>query len=188
VTYTRAVNRSVNTRSEIKLGARARTYQRPATPYRRVPGHPTTPSVPREHGPSRPCPLRAARGAHGAPRAAARTHPRDGACERRKRRGYTAALCAAAGGRHSARTPPVLGDAVEQSAAAGAAVQQPAAAATARPRTAAAASAALGGGLAVASRRPGRLRDAASELACVRLDIGARQVQRTARHGKVSEG
>ena len=182
------MNISVNIRSEIKLGARARTYQRPATPYRRVPGHPTTPSVPREHGPTRPCPLRAARGAHGAPRAAACSPPRDGARERRKRRGYTAALCAAAGGRHSARTPPVLSDAVEQSAAAGAAVKQPAAAATARPGTTAAASAALDGGLAVASQRPGRLRDAASELACIRLGIGARQVQRKGRHGKVSEG
>ena len=84
MTYIRAVNRSVNIGSELKLGARARTYQRPATPYRRVTGHPTTPSVPGEHGPTRPCPLRAAHGTHRAPRAAARTHPRDGARGRRK--------------------------------------------------------------------------------------------------------
>ena len=167
--HTRAVNISVNIRSEIiKLSAHARTYQRPPTPYRRVPGLPTTPSVAGEHGPAHPCPLRAAPGTQGAPRARllpARTHPRDGTRGRRKQRGCAAALHAAAGCRRFARTRPTLADAARPSAAAGTAVRRPAAAAVAWPATAAATSAAVGNRLAAASRRPERLRGAASGLA-----------------------
>ena len=188
MTYIRAVNRSVNIGSELKLGARARTYQRPATPYRRVTGHPTTPSVPGEHGPTRPCPLRAAHGTHRAPRAAARTHPRDGARGRRKQRSCAAALHTAAGCGRFARTRPMLADAAGPSAAAGTAVRRPAAAAVARPATAVATSAVLGGRLAAASRRPECLRGAASGVASVSTGTGARLVQHVAGHGHVSEG
>ena len=82
----------------------------------------------------------------------------------------------------------MLVDAAGPSAAAGTAGRRPAAAAVGRPATAVATSAALGGRLATASRQPERLRGAANGLACVRRGIGAKAVQRAARHGHVSEG
>ena len=48
-------------------------YQRPLSPYRRVPGVPGTPSVASAHGPAGTCPPQAAPGTCGAPRTAA--HP-----------------------------------------------------------------------------------------------------------------
>ena len=76
VTYTRAVNRSVNIRSEIKLGAHVRTCQRPQAPYRWVPGLWAIPSMAGLHGPAGPWPPLAGPGTCGAARAGARAHPK----------------------------------------------------------------------------------------------------------------
>ena len=160
--YSRAVNTLFTPFFTPRVRARARTYQRPAKPYRRVPGPPTTPSVPGEHGPTRPCPLRAARGTHGAPRTTARTHPRDGPASGAKRGDLAAALWREGGGRRFLRTPLELSKAPAPPAAAGTRVQPPGTTATAPPAATAAAAAALGGSGSAAFRRPERLRSTAS--------------------------
>ena len=108
--------------------------------------------------------------------------------ERRERGGHAAALRAAGGGQRFARVPTVLTDAGAAAPAVGKHAQRPGAAATARPAAVVAASAALGSRFAAASRRPGRLRGAVSELSHVRRDIGARLVKRPDGHGCVGEG
>ena len=81
-------------------------YQRPLSPYRRVPGVPGTPSVASAHRPAGTCPPQAAPGTCGAPRAAAHPGPPRRPHERRERGDLAAALCRAGGGRSFLRTCP----------------------------------------------------------------------------------
>ena len=105
---TQAVNRSVNIRSEIRLGARAdvpAATSNGATPYRRVPDLPTTPSVAGEHDPAAPSPPQGVPGSWDLrrlpPRPLARTPgtaPRAARARRARGRPDPCAVRAAGGG------------------------------------------------------------------------------------------
>ena len=138
------------------------------------------------HGLARLLPPVAASGPHGTSHAADRTHgprtapraaPTERLCGGPARFGRRPTLCAHTA--HAGRRGRAVCSGRRGRAAACSRRNGP------TGHCAAAASAALGGGLAAASRRPGRLRGAASELARVRRGIGVRLVQRTAGHGKV---
>ena len=55
LSYTRGVNNNVHTKSEYQVRAHMPIYQRPLSPYRRVPGVPGIPCVASAHGPAGPC-------------------------------------------------------------------------------------------------------------------------------------
>lgn len=78
LSYTRGVNNNVHTKSEYQVRAHMPIYQRPLSPYRRVPGVPGIPCVASAHGPAGPCLPQAAPGTYGAPCTAAHPGPRDG--------------------------------------------------------------------------------------------------------------
>ena len=78
VSHMRGVNNSVHTKSEIKLRAYMRTYQRPPAPYQRGPGTSAVLVGTRGHDPSHLLPPCAFPGPHEPLRAAGHSRPRDG--------------------------------------------------------------------------------------------------------------
>ena len=187
MSYTRGVNNNVHTKSEYQVRAHMPIYQRPLSPYRRVPGVPGIPCVASAHGPAGPCLPQAAPGTYGAPCTAA--HPATPRRPRERCEGddSMAALCRAGGGRRFPRTSPELPEAPAPPAVAGTREQRPASTTTALPAATAAAVAALGGGLPADFRRPRRLRSTGSKAVRVSGGQAARLVQCAAGHAHDSK-